>query len=96
MLQRLKMQRKRFVILEPDIDTGSLQDNIPQKLKMHSYEALIHARLHASRLKGKYQFIFDLDYAAHFGKLEHMLTEGSLYYISAVEDIPDAGTVAPL
>ncbi len=96
MLQRLKMHRKRFIILEPDIDTGSLQDNIPQKLKMHSYEALIHARLHAGRLKGKYQFIFDLDNPAHFVKLEQMLTEDSLYHIIAGGDLPEPGTVAPL
>ncbi len=81
LLLRLKDQKRRFIILEPYENATGRQDGVWKVLLLNYYEALVKARSFASRLKGKYQFIFDLENQGHFNKLKQMLNQSVEYRI---------------
>jgi hypothetical protein len=81
LLLRLKDQKRRFIILEPCEQVTGKTDGVRQVLLLNYYEALIQARSFASRMKGKYQFIFDLENQGHFDKLKEMLNQSAEYRI---------------
>lgn len=81
LLLRLKDQKRRFIILEPYDDVTGNEEGGWKVLLLNYYEALIKARSFASRLKGKYQFIFDLENPGHFDKLKQMLNQSTEHKI---------------
>ncbi|MCH5685076.1 hypothetical protein LWM68_12960 [Niabella sp. W65] len=81
LLLRLKDQKRRFIILEPYENAVEGQEGGWKVLLLNYYEALIKARGFASRMKGKYQFIFDLENRGHFDKLNQMLNQSAEYRV---------------
>ncbi len=81
LLLRLKDQKRRFIILQPGEQVTGKTEGVWKVLLLNYYEALIKARSFASRMEGRYQFIFDLENHGHFDKLKQMLSQSDEYRI---------------
>ncbi|MCH5685954.1 hypothetical protein LWM68_17910 [Niabella sp. W65] len=99
LLYQLKDRKRRFIILEPHQNIKAPADE-PGKctLSLNHYDALVKARAHSKRLKGKYTFIFDLENESHFYKLQQLLGDSSSFDVYVALNTDEfAGTqMAPL